>query len=283
MTAYNFGHAIGALMIPAIGLILLIVGFVQRTRSQQQSPPMPVWYPGQIPPGEQPQPPFPAPPPGYGPQAPPGSALHPPPTGAPYYPRAGQWPPPRPKPRGTGLIVTGAVILTLGLIGGLVRAAGSSDTSAVGSLDSINTPGRLDSAGELKVGECVADSDFGEGDPKPTDCSNPRAVMELASHGGANAACPDGNGRDDTDYTTLFWENATMCFAANLTEGNCYAVNTVDTSEAPFTYEECADPRAQVKVVRRIDGTTDAAQCPASTKPISYVQPARLYCLQAAR
>jgi hypothetical protein len=106
--------------------------------------------------------------------------------------------------------------------------------------------------------------------------------MELASRGGANANCPDGKGRDDTDYTTLFWDNATMCFAANLLEANCYVVNTTDTSEAPFIAEGCNDQRATIKVIQRFEGTTDVARCPTGTKPISYPQPARLYCIEPA-
>ena len=43
MTAYN----IGSLMIPLIGLILLIVCLVERTRSQEQPPLTPAGYPGQ--------------------------------------------------------------------------------------------------------------------------------------------------------------------------------------------------------------------------------------------
>jgi hypothetical protein len=39
------------------------------------------------------------------------------------------------------------------------------------------------------------------------------------------------------------------------------AVNTTDPSESPFTLELCSDPRATVKVVQRLDGTTDAANC----------------------
>jgi len=173
-------------------------------------------------------------------------------------------------------MITGAVILGLSLVGGVVRAADSSEAS------SGRQPGHLDPAPTLSIGQCVADSDFANRDPKPTDCSNPSAVMELVSRGGANADCPDGRGRDDTDYATLFWDNETMCFAANLQGGYCYAVNTTDPSESPFTLELCSDPRATVKVVQRLDGTTDAAQCPSRTKPVSYKQPARLYCLKPA-
>ena len=94
---------------------------------------------------------------------------------------------------------------------------------------------------------------------------------------------PDGNGHEDTDNTTLFWDNATMCFVANFLEDQCYAVNTADPSESPFTHEDCDDPRAAVKAVHRFDGTTDTSQCSPGTKPISYKQPARLFCLKAVQ
>jgi hypothetical protein len=271
LDAHNVGVTIGALMVPLIGLILLIVGIIERTRSRRTPPPMPPGYPGPVPPTAQFGPPPQQPPPGYGPQMPSSYMPYPPPPG--------HWPPPaRPKPRGTALIVTGAVILGFSLIGGVARVAQSSDESS-GSSTSGTLP-RLDSAPNLTVGQCVADSDFAKRGPKPTDCRDASAVMELVSRGGGNANCPDGKGHADTDYTTLFWDNATMCFAANFLEDHCYAVNTADPSESPFTHEDCDDPRAAVKVVQRIDGTTDAAQCSAGTKPIAYKQPARLYCLK---
>jgi hypothetical protein len=282
LDAHNLGFAIGTLMIPLIGLILLIVGLVERARSQKQPPPMPPGYFPQSSPPSQFGPPYPPPPSGYAPQAPP---VYPPATytpGAPDYPPPpGHWPRlQRPKPRGTWLIVTGAVILGLSLLGGVVRAAESSNMSGSSTDSDL---GRLDADNSLTVGQCVADDEFGQGAPEPIDCSNSIATMELASRGGANADCPDGKGRDDTDYTTLFWEDATMCFAANLIERNCYAVNMENTSEAPFIFEACNDPRATIKVVQRFDGTTDAAQCPTGTKPIAYPQPARLYCIEPAR
>src|SRR5437899_357126 len=119
LDAHNLGVTIGALMVPLIGLILLIVGLVERTRSRKAPPPMPPGYPGPVPHSPQFGPPPQQPPPGYGPQMPPGYVPYPPPPG--------HWPPPRPRPRGTALIVTGAVIFGLSLIGGLVRVAESSD------------------------------------------------------------------------------------------------------------------------------------------------------------
>ena len=263
MSAYDAGVVIGALLFPLTGLTLLIVGLVQRLRSPQAPPVPPHWNPG------------------YGAAAPGVNPAYPPQGGAPYYPQPGQWPapgqppyypqpgqwpaPPRPKKRGTGLIIAGAVLLVLSLLGVVGRAGLSAN-----------------SARALNVGDCVAESDFGERNAKPTSCSDPEAVMELASRGGADADCPDGKGRKDTDYTTLFWDDGTLCFAANFIEGNCYATHTTLTSGPPFTLEDCGGSGAVVEVVERIDGTTDDGRCPSGTKPVSYVEPARLYCLQPA-
>jgi len=136
----------------------------------------------------------------------------------------------------------------------------------------------------LKVGQCVSDKDFGKaGDQTPTDCSDPEATMEVVSVGGANALCPDGKGRSATDYTTLFSDDETICFAANLVEGDCYAVDTSpQSSDAPFTHQDCADSRAKIKVVQRFDGQTTASLCAPDTKSVAYDQPARLYCIQPA-
>lgn len=40
LDAHNLGFAVGALMLPLIGLILLIVSLLERARSQKQPPPM---------------------------------------------------------------------------------------------------------------------------------------------------------------------------------------------------------------------------------------------------
>lgn len=254
MSAYNAGVIIGALLFPLTGLTLLIVGLVQRFRSPQVPLVQPQWNPG------------------YGAAYPPPTQWSQPgqwqqPGQPPYYPQPGQWPaPPRPpKKRGTGLIIAGTVLLVLSLLG-IVGRAGLSANSVRG----------------LDVGDCVTESEFGERNAKPVSCSDPEAVMELASKGGADSDCPDGKGRKNTDYTTLFWDNGTLCFAANFIEGKCYATHMFATSGPPFTLEDCGGSGAEVKVVERIDGTTDDGRCPSGTKPVSYVEPARLYCLQPA-
>jgi hypothetical protein len=149
--AHNVGVAIGALMIPLIGLILLIVGLIERTRSKKQPPPMPPGYVGYPPPTAQGRLPVSPATARLRTQMPPGYAPFPPtPSGATYPPPSGHWPPPRPKPRGTALIVTGAVILGLSLVGGVVRVADTDQLPAW--LKSRGGPFRFGTQRRLAVG-----------------------------------------------------------------------------------------------------------------------------------
>ncbi len=124
--AYLAGRIVGMLILPALGLTLLLVGLrnraVARKRAMSGYPP---GYPAPYPqlPGYPPAPPgYPPAPPGY-PVAPPGYPVAPPgyPVAPPgYYPAPA---PLRPKSVGTGLIITGVVLLALGGLGVLGTAA----------------------------------------------------------------------------------------------------------------------------------------------------------------
>ena len=90
--------------------------------------------------------------------------------------------------------------------------------------------------------------------------------------------CPDGKLKD-SQYAALFDKSTTICFLLNLQQGRCYALS--GTSGIPiFTQVACDDSAETVQVVKRIDGSYDRSLCPAGTKPVSYLNPARLYCLQ---
>lgn len=173
-----------------------------------------------------------------------------------------------PKRRGTALIVTGAVILVLGLAGAAPRMVGSSGDGSTGS--------------GVAVGDCVTADDYAEGTLKPVDCGKPTAVMEVASEGGPDATCPDGKARSETAYASLVWDDATVCFAPNFIEGNCYAVNTTDTSDSPLRLRICGGSDAQIEVVQRFDGASDTRLCPPDTNPVSVLKPARVVCLAPA-
>ena len=47
-----------------------------------------------------------------------------------------------------------------------------------------------------------------------------------------------------------------------------------------FAAAACDGSATPIKVVKRIDGSTDTALCPSGTKAASYPYPARLYCLE---
>ncbi|MGE2720924.1 LppU/SCO3897 family protein [Mycolicibacterium celeriflavum] len=173
-----------------------------------------------------------------------------------------------PKRSGTALIVTGTVVLVLGLAGAALRTVGSAGDGSSG-------PG-------VAVGDCVTADGYAEGTLKPVDCGEQTAVMEVASRGGPDARCPDGKARSETAYTSVVWDDATVCFTLNFIEGNCYSVNTTDTSDSPLRLRTCGGSGAQIKAVRRIDGTTDTRVCPPDTNPISVVKPARVVCLAPA-
>jgi hypothetical protein len=47
-----------------------------------------------------------------------------------------------------------------------------------------------------------------------------------------------------------------------------------------FVANSCDSSMPGIKVVKRVDGSTDTTLCPTETKAVSYPSPARLYCLE---
>jgi hypothetical protein len=244
--------------IPAVGLILLIVGLRQRSRSRQQQPGCP-------PPG--PYPYGPPPPPGisvgsYYPQSPGPPA---PPTPAQFYPTGD--PPPHPARSGTALIVAGSLVLAFGMLGILGQA-----TNGVSQhRSSTHSP---------NIGQCISQSDFEHKNlgPAPQDCQNLDAIFEVASTGGASANCPDGKFEDST-YTVLGNASTRLCLMLNFKQGECYSASG-DSRFPTFTPAGCNGSGFTFKVVERADGNSDTESCPEGTKGVAYPSPARLYCLQ---
>ena len=184
----------GALLIPIVGLVLLVVGLMVRSRSPQ-SPPM----------GSAPGYP---PPPGWGPpqtSVPQGFSPQPGPPG--------YAPPPRQKKRGTGLIIAGAVILAMSLIGGVARVASSdssfrSSNSCVGS--SKTESGQRTESRRLRTRQRFRHVQWSEAD----GLQRPERDHGGGLGGRHERPLPRRQGHADTDYTTLFWDDATICFAA---------------------------------------------------------------------
>jgi hypothetical protein len=256
--AYNVGYLTAEFGIPILGLVLLIVGLRQRSRRRRQPP-------GYPPPGPSP---YGYPPPsgpigsGYpyspGPPAPPGPP--------PYYPPG--YPAPRPPgSSGTALIVVGSILLGLGVLG-ILGGAANVVSQHRGSAQSAD------------VGQCVGAFAMQHNDlsPKPQDCDKPSSTWEVAAKGDRSANCPDGK-REDSDYAVLFDGTTTLCLLLNLKQDQCYTM-AGGAKDPAFVANSCDSSMPGIKVVKRVDGSTDTTLCPTETKAVSYPSPARLYCLE---
>ncbi|CQD05065.1 hypothetical protein BN000_00981 [Mycobacterium europaeum] len=249
------GELIFTFGLPATGLICLIAGLLERSRRRPpfpppyntgHPPPPPMGYPG----------PYPAPPP------------------FPGYPPA--VPPRRPTSKSaTTLITVGAVLLGLGGLNIFFHAARAVSSQAERARNT-----------SMRVGECVNESTFKAehftSGPE-NNCANPSAVYELAFKGGPSATCPDGK-RDHSLYDRFTDDDSILCFAFNLKEGQCYQMPSPGAADMTMRLGDCQSHSGalQVKVVQRIDGSTDKTQCPPGDKAVSYPVPARVYCLARA-
>ncbi|WP_273733260.1 LppU/SCO3897 family protein [Mycolicibacterium septicum] len=269
--AESAGYVIGMLLIPGLGLLLLILGLVRRSSSSKSSGRP--WYP----PGPYPQPGYPQ---GYYPQQGYPQQGYPQQPGYPPAPPQSYGAPP--KKSGTAMIVIGAVLLVLGLLGLAGRmATRASESSSSSSSVSSSAPSTSSDSGssksgsdDLAVGECITGVQYATAgsDLTPTDCSHPDAIYELVSKGGGSATCPDGK-RADSDYNVLMDETRTYCFIPDLAEGECFNID-----DKLITAVECSDPKASIKIVKRVDGSTDPAVCDSGSHAVAFPEPARVYC-----
>jgi hypothetical protein len=46
---------------------------------------------------------------------------------------------------------------------------------------------------------------------------------------------------------------------------------------------DCVESRAKLKIVSRVDGSTDESLCPANSRAFPFVKPPRLYCAEVVR
>lgn len=201
---------------------------------------------------------------------------------APPYPgyRPGFPPPRRAGKSATTLIIIGALLLTLGGVGILGKIAGI----AARNVERPHGAGLLPTDTSMRVGECISQIDYlGRffGSRPGNDCANGFDTYELAFKGGPSASCPDGK-REHSVYDRYTDESTILCFALNLKQGECYQMDH-EGDDLTMSLGECSDTKSpQVRVVQRIDGSTDKAQCPGGTKAIAYPVPARVYCLEKA-
>jgi hypothetical protein len=190
------GYLLVTIGVPVAGLICLIIGLVQRSRSRARTGPYPGPYqatPGfPVNTGYPPGPPTPYPPP------------------YPSYP-PGVPPPPRAGKSATALITIGAVLLALGAVGILGNAARFARHQGQQSHTAGQSP-RSAGAAEPEIGRCFTEFELqlGSLNGQPDDCADPGATYELAAKGGPSGTCPDGK-RDDSIYSRLTNASRTLC------------------------------------------------------------------------
>ncbi|WP_285030964.1 hypothetical protein [Mycolicibacterium sp. lyk4-40-TYG-92] len=232
-----------------------------------QPPPQNPWDPP--PPGQpawQPQPGWPAPTPQ------PWAGQPQPNYGAPnMYPG---FPPP---PRKSGVkpwmwvVVVVVVLFVIGGVANVVRKG--LHTTAFGT--------------QLKSGQCVTTGDYEKFHFTSTSCESSDAVYELAGET-SKGLCPDGKAPSEGPYfyATSNQDDpkaATLCFALNLHEGDCYAldltgksIKNIDCAQAPTI----ANSHTGVfKVAQRVDGSVDESACATAAKAMVFTAPKRVYCL----
>jgi hypothetical protein len=187
-------------------------------------------------------------------------------TGSPYSPQA------RPAKWATTLIIFGAVLLTLGALG------------IAGNLVRLNKRSLFDTDKSMPVGQCIDQNAFlarSFSSSPANDCANPANTYQLAFKGGPSANCPDGK-RDYSVYSRYTDDSTILCFALNLKQGRCYQL-TNGAENLTMRPGDCGEPQpSQDRVVQRIDGSTDTAQCSPGAKAIAYPAPPRVYCLTRA-
>jgi len=139
----------------------------------------------------------------------------------------------------------------------------------------------------LKSGQCVTTSDYEKFNFTSTSCESSDAVYELAGET-SKGLCPDGKAPSEGPYFYATSnqddpEAASLCFALNLHEGDCYALDLTGKSVRNI---ECAQAPAIAnshtgvfKVAQRVDDSTDESACATAAKAMVFTSPKRVYCL----
>ncbi|MFV0495699.1 hypothetical protein [Mycobacterium sp.] len=238
----------GALVLPIVGLVLLIIGLRSRSASRRAArDPRAAGYPPQgYPPEGYPPPGYPPAAPGYPPGDPAG------------YP-TGTAPPPKATGGGTAMIIAGAVLLALG-------AAGVLGTAAV----IVSTHSRP------AVGECFTNDILDNSRWKRSNCQNPEAVLEFAALADASGKCPDHRVKSSR-YLSIERDGTRRCFIPNLFVGHCYMAIRNDETVREVT---CDTTGKVLRVVARLDGKADMNACPDATHPVTFPRPVRTYCTE---
>ncbi|WP_277068076.1 LppU/SCO3897 family protein [Saccharomonospora viridis] len=153
--------------------------------------------------------------------------------------------------------------------------------SIVGALvlGGLAVVGYMTSAYNAQPGDCLHVEDFAdeERDPTVVDCSDEKATFKVAVRLEDNTEpCPDG----DYDWMT-YKDGARFCLMLNVKEGDCIA--NVDSSVKTREKVACTDPKADVSVVKVVEGTDDAEQAcasvPEAVMGVRYSEPATVFCV----
>ncbi|MBN9636045.1 MAG: hypothetical protein J0H22_12755 [Actinobacteria bacterium] len=183
------------------------------------------------------------------------------------------YPPPRKSGLKPWMWIVGVVLL-LALVGGVSNVVRKGlHTNAFGA--------------QLKSGQCVTTADYEKFHFTSPSCESSDAGYELAGET-SKGLWRDGKAPSDGPYfyATSNQDDpkaATLCFALNLHEGDCYAldltgksIRNIDCAQAPTI----ANSHTGVfKVTQRLDGSVDETACATAAKAMVFTSPQRVYCL----
>jgi hypothetical protein len=132
--------------------------------------------------------------------------------------------------------------------------------------------GKSDTA-RAKVGDCIdVLQSSTTAETTPVDCASDKAVYKVVSTSDQKPDC-------GTEYTS-YQENyaggtAHLCLAPNLRQGRCYH----EDRDTGFSYADCASSAATVKVVKRVDGSSDEFLCDSNATFLTLSNPKTTFCL----
>jgi hypothetical protein len=132
-----------------------------------------------------------------------------------------------------------------------------------------SSSGKSDTA-RAKVGDCinVLEGSTTAAKTEPVDCSSEKAVYKVVSSSDQKTDC----GTENTAYEE---GSAHLCLAPNLKQGSCYHQDHA----TGFSYADCASATATVKVVKRVDGTSDEFVCDSNSTFLTLSDPKTTFCL----
>jgi hypothetical protein len=132
------------------------------------------------------------------------------------------------------------------------------------------------------VGDCLSITEFKKGlEPDKAACDAPNANVKIGARlDSAGGSCPSG---DYDQYSVSGSTDYKLCLTINAKEGDCLA-NLASAAGEGKAYEKvpCADPTAQAKLTKLVQGTADKSACgPDIDLSVVYSQPSATMCFTA--